>query len=164
MCPFGFFIKICEWKTHRPGRAGTLMCGWEDKHRSHIAHSESAETEGKQKQRGDLRCMAGAVQAEKKGWVISVCVVVGGGSGRGVSHFPAVNRRPENSIPKATLAPLHAWADFFGLREACHCGPNYLVYFYNKPLICEVSRGSLFLSTKEPNIHKGDWKSVRVVG
>lgn len=34
------------------------------------------------------------------------------------------------------------------------------MYLYNKPLIFEVNRGSLFLSTKELNTQEGDRMSV----
>lgn len=43
---------------------GALTCGWEDSHRSRITSSESAETMRKQKQRGDLRGMAGSINEE----------------------------------------------------------------------------------------------------
>ena len=113
MCPVGFyFIRICEWKTHRAGRAGSLMCGWEDKHRGHITSSESAEAaEGRPRMHGRSSPSREERLSHQSWW----------GWGEG-SRIPAVNGRPENSVPKAALPPLDSWAGFFffffGLREA----------------------------------------------
>lgn len=136
---------------------GALTCGWEDSHRSRITSSESAETMRKQKQRGDLRGMAGSIQAEEKKaessvWGIPKLLPSMGDQGIQSPKLPWV------------LSILELLFFFFGHREACHHGPYCFVYLYSKPLICEVTGGSLFLSAAELNVYAGDWKSVGVVG
>lgn len=86
----------------------------------------------------DPRCMAGGIEAERKGIVI---ISVGD---------PTFSLTGDQRIhfPKLPWLLSVLGTTFYGLSEACPQGPYCLVYPYNKPLISEVTWGSLFLSTK----------------
>lgn len=65
----------------------------------------------KRKPRGDPRCVAGAIEAEKKG-------LSHHGNGNSPLHLPAAAGRLRNLILKAASAPLRSSTAFFILSEA----------------------------------------------